>query len=494
MKRTFILAVAFSMLISLAVTCRKPEENGDDDTVHVNKVTLSETSITLGPGAWHTLTVTLKPDNAANKNVLWESADKDIATVDNGLVKGVKDGVTTVSATSLDGFITAECKVTVKTVNATSLTLDVSGELLMKIGDTRQLKATLKPDNATAGVLFSSSKSSVASVEAYSGLITAKAEGKTTITAKSTDGKTSASVDVSVYKDLVYPTSIAIVVAEDHVAGRTVNIGYSGDSANNEDRVEFTPANTTIRSLKVTSSNKNVIEATVLDNVVQLKTKAAGNSTLTFTTANGKTVSKTLYVWNGEPKITIDTSDKKYWSSAPMLCLNTGTGAWTHQLKVNFENMHSKSVTYTSSNPSALQISSSGVAKALKKTTNQITVTVTSTTDPRVSATAKAMTWDCTSFYFSNSDKYQVLYGPGGADKSVTLLCDGVIRADVVIPSALKEYIEVTTTTNLCSNSQYYTIKKIKAPSSDDIKGDITFKHKEFTNLSATITVNAKSY
>ena len=63
------------------------------------------------------LTSTVTPDNATNKNVTWESSDETIATVDqDGQVTGVSAGNVTITATSEDGGLTAECAVTVKDV------------------------------------------------------------------------------------------------------------------------------------------------------------------------------------------------------------------------------------------------------------------------------------------------------------------------------------------------------------------------------------------
>ena len=56
----------------------------------------------------------VKPSNATNKKLHWESADPSIATVDNnGKVKGVSPGTTIITATTDDGGFTDTCEVTV---------------------------------------------------------------------------------------------------------------------------------------------------------------------------------------------------------------------------------------------------------------------------------------------------------------------------------------------------------------------------------------------
>lgn len=85
-------------------------------TVPVTGVTLNKSSITLTIGATETLTLTIEPDNASNKNVTWTSSDSNIASVDNnGIVTAVASGTATITVTSqADSTKTAYCTVTVK--------------------------------------------------------------------------------------------------------------------------------------------------------------------------------------------------------------------------------------------------------------------------------------------------------------------------------------------------------------------------------------------
>lgn len=89
------------------------EGEGDkkDDTVAVTNVTLSSTSISLKVNQEKTLTATVLPENATNKTVTWTSTDAQVASVTNGLVKGLKAGTAKIKATA--GGKTAECSVVV---------------------------------------------------------------------------------------------------------------------------------------------------------------------------------------------------------------------------------------------------------------------------------------------------------------------------------------------------------------------------------------------
>ena len=78
----------------------------------VTGVSLNKTSLTLNVGGSETLTATITPSNATNKNVTWSSEDANVAMVDtNGKVTAVGAGSTTIKAT-VDGK-SASCEVTV---------------------------------------------------------------------------------------------------------------------------------------------------------------------------------------------------------------------------------------------------------------------------------------------------------------------------------------------------------------------------------------------
>ena len=68
--------------------------------IDVENVSLSATEGTIVVGGTVALTATVTPDNATEKDIVWESANPAVATVDqNGTVTGVATGETTISAT-----------------------------------------------------------------------------------------------------------------------------------------------------------------------------------------------------------------------------------------------------------------------------------------------------------------------------------------------------------------------------------------------------------
>ena len=87
-----------------------PKNNND---VHVSSITLSDKTLELKEGESKTLSVTVLPTNATNKNYFWSTSDKDVASIDNGVVAANKKGTATITVISEDGGLTDTCEVTV---------------------------------------------------------------------------------------------------------------------------------------------------------------------------------------------------------------------------------------------------------------------------------------------------------------------------------------------------------------------------------------------
>ncbi len=81
--------------------------------VSVTSVVLNKTTATLEVGDSETLTATVSPSDATNKNVTWTSSNNTVATVENGVVTAKAAGTATITVTTGDGNKTAACVVTV---------------------------------------------------------------------------------------------------------------------------------------------------------------------------------------------------------------------------------------------------------------------------------------------------------------------------------------------------------------------------------------------
>ena len=97
---------------------------GGDTKIAVTGVTLDQDALTVNRGETAVLTATVRPANATNQKLSWQSADKTIATVNKGVVTGVSEGETTITVTTQDGGYTAQCTVTVTDVNKPAVAED----------------------------------------------------------------------------------------------------------------------------------------------------------------------------------------------------------------------------------------------------------------------------------------------------------------------------------------------------------------------------------
>ena len=88
------------------------EWGNDAETVPVQSVSLSQSTLTLKRGGSATLTATVLPANASNRAVVWTVSPSGYATVSAGKVTASKAGTCTVTATA--GGKSASCTVTVE--------------------------------------------------------------------------------------------------------------------------------------------------------------------------------------------------------------------------------------------------------------------------------------------------------------------------------------------------------------------------------------------
>lgn len=245
--------------------------------VAANGVTLTPDKTTLNVGEKQTLTATVLPAYATNKNVTWVSSDTSVATVENGVVTAVGKGTATITVTTEDGGYTATCEVTVK-LPVSAVTLNETSTALV-VGNTKQLTATVAPANADdSTVTWKSGNTNVATVD-QTGKVTAVGIGTTTITA--TAGGKSATCTVTVTAKPVPIEAIALRDAAVSVGG-TIQL-----------EPVFTPADTTQRDVIWTSSDRTI--ATV-DANGRVRGVAEGKVTITVTSTADRSITASCTV------------------------------------------------------------------------------------------------------------------------------------------------------------------------------------------------------
>ncbi len=99
-------------------------------TVPVSSVTLDKSSASIGVGDTVSLRATVLPSDATDRSVTWSTSDSGVATVQNGLVKGVSPGTATITVATASGSYKASCEVTVSAATYTITWKDWDGRVL----------------------------------------------------------------------------------------------------------------------------------------------------------------------------------------------------------------------------------------------------------------------------------------------------------------------------------------------------------------------------
>lgn len=254
---------------------------GEVTTIEPTSITLDQSKLTIKVGKTATLTPTIEPADATNKNVTWSSSDETVATVSDGVVTGVKPGTAEITAKTANG-LTAKATVTVEEIPVTNITLPTK-EASMTIGGTMDLKPMIEPADATnTHISWSSSDSNVATVDA-NGRVTAKAAGTATITATAASGITAA-CEITVSDEVIEVTAVTLDRTK-----ATVKVGKSLQLT-----ATIEPSGATDQKLEWTSSDSDI--AIVTDG--RVTGVAPGKVTITVKTTNGKTATCTITVEN----------------------------------------------------------------------------------------------------------------------------------------------------------------------------------------------------
>jgi len=155
----------------------------------VQSISLNATQKELIIGDSFTLTVTVIPEHATNRNVIWKLVSGDAISLSNtGVIQAKKVGEAIVRAETADGSgITAECKVVVKPRLVQSISLNATQKELI-IGDSFTLTATLSPENATNHNVIWKLVSGNAISLSNTGVIQAKKVGEALVRAETADG------------------------------------------------------------------------------------------------------------------------------------------------------------------------------------------------------------------------------------------------------------------------------------------------------------------
>ena len=236
-----------------------------------NEIKFNQNSIIIEEGKTLQLGYTYSLEEGATEDdIVWESSNEDVATVENGVVSAISEGTVTITASYED----VEDSIELQIVKSNHLETSEK-EIILKENDSKKVNLDYYfNDGATLeDVIWSSSESSVASVN--NGVVTAKSVGQATITAK--------------YKD-VSDTINVTVVGEDKIDFKDKILNVENTNKEYTIDYDFYSYDYDASQIEWTSSNENV--ATIESGVLTIK-------------SNGQTII-TAKVGNKVSRITVN--------------------------------------------------------------------------------------------------------------------------------------------------------------------------------------------
>lgn len=307
----------------------------------VTKITLNRSSYVLGKGDSFGLKATVKSNYASNQKLKWTTSNKKIATVNsNGKVVGKGYGYVTITVKATDGSgAYATCRVRVVR-QITKISLNKSSTSVV-VGRSVQLKATIKPSNATIKSLnWKSSDEKIAYVDSR-GRVTGVAPGTVRITVSAQDNSGIKAVCIVTVVKETPVTSITIVNKNTTMlVGESQKLNYVAGPSKTSDTIRWYCDDNSV--------------ATIDSKTGKIKAKKPGTVTVTVAASSGKSYeTKVTIVGLSRTSISMEQYD-------------------TYTLKV----LNGKKVQWDVENTKIARVNKSGKISARKKGTTYVTAQV----------------------------------------------------------------------------------------------------------------------
>ena len=239
---------AYDSTETITETCTVTVQNPDS-------ITLSKSSVSVNAGS--SVKITATPSNSSME-LTWSSSNLNIASVNNGVISGLKSGTATITVSDQTGTIKAICTVTVKSVSSSGVSISRSSAT-MTAGKNLYIKGS-----ASSSASWYSSDTDVATVS--KGFVYAKKAGRVAISYKNSSGH----------------TAICVVTIND---AAPIRFAYSSPNS--------ATLNSTVTLVAITDKQRTKVTFKVNIDGKTVEVPA------TSKTADGDT-----YVWKGTLKIT----------------------------------------------------------------------------------------------------------------------------------------------------------------------------------------------
>lgn len=249
--------------------------------VRVTGISLDKSELTMAAKSTDTLSVTVLPENAYDKSVIYLSSDNKVVMVaDDGTLVATGEGEAIIMAVSSDGGFTSECVVTVEEAQSE---LSISEQAIeVNAGETFELTvkeaSTEEEKELPVEITWSSSDETVATVDS-DGVVTGVAKGTALIYASNgEDFHDSCMVYVLEDTETLYLSDSLLYLTEGDE--------YTLEATVLEDEYDET-------SVTWSSSDEQVVSVSDSGTVIAL---SAGQATVTATTDKGTSVECTVSV------------------------------------------------------------------------------------------------------------------------------------------------------------------------------------------------------
>ena len=339
----------------------------EGSSIVVTDIKLDTNKLELHVDDVYEFTTHISPEEAKDVELSWHSSNEKVVTVDNGKIKAVGVGSSTITVKTGNGY-TDICTVQVTNLedeegeDITNINLDVSS-IILKSGIEYTLDYSIEPRDAKTKLNWESSDPNVATVE--NGVIKTLAPGTTAITVSKSNK------EATCYLTVVKGDSSTPDVIDDgkEVKAVSINVNQAELSlkvgASYAIVPEVLPSNTTNKEVTYKSADEKIATVAADGKVTAV---AEGETTITVTAASGvyNTVKVVVSSQGGSSDIeTISLSLKS-------VTLSPGGSVQLYQ-SYSPSDANASELIWTSSNPGVASVDN-GLIVAISPGTTTITV------------------------------------------------------------------------------------------------------------------------